>query len=156
MVGVAVIRGMGRMLRAAPLSPRRSLRATLLGQPTVVDVICERESDLAGVPILPFDLDCLGGRITVKLPTASIFGVTSFSSATGVHEPSVSRFTRAVALVAYESSANDAELATRACETVKHAVQRAADCVTGTCGGTGTAHFWSALDDRWDALPVIL
>ena len=156
MVGASVIRDMSRMLRAGGLQPRPSLRARLLGQPTIVDVICERESHLVGVPIWPFDLYSLGSAITLKLTASPNSSGSMFSFASGIDEPLISRFTRAVALVAYEIDARDAEAAARGRETLRHALQRATDAVVKACGGAGTAHLWSALGNNSDALPVLL
>ena len=155
-VGAAIINDMSHVLPASGLQRRPSLRARLLGQPTVVDVICERESRLGGSLICPFDLDAVGSAITLKVPESTSPGADMFAFGSGIHEPLTSRLTRSVALVAHETGAYDDEAASRGRETLGDALHRAMDAVVKTCGGTGTVHLWSMLGDHADALPVIL
>ena len=122
-VGAAIINDMSHVLPASGLQRRPSLRARLLGQPTVVDVICERESRLGGSLICPFDLDAVGSAITLKVPESTSPGADMFAFGSGIHEPLTSRLTRSVALVAHETGAYDDEAASRGRETLEDAHQ---------------------------------
>lgn len=95
------------------------------------------------MPIWCFDLDLVRGVVTLDVRVPTTAGMNVFSFASARREPLPSRFSSAVALIAYAAGAHDVNSAAHDRRRLEHALGRATDAIVKECGGTVSAQFWS-------------
>lgn len=172
-IGVLVVRGLEVCVGTRQESSRpRSLRARLLGQPTVVDDLCHEVAQRAGLAVVAIDLDEAGAAVTLEVrrddvsyesrgePDRSMAAIDGppiaidFRTArrTRAH---ITRFSRSVALVGLRSAPEDSDI-TLVRDGLERPLRSAMNTLQDRCGGEAALHLWPAAPQAADSATLLV